>query len=315
MFLQQFIRAGTRERGLSGEQEVQHRAQIVDIAALVHGPPCGLLGADVLRGADDLTLDHRGHPKPSDLHHSGGVEHDIVGRDVTVDHSSFLGLRQSGADALEDVLGFGQAQWPTGGQHLQCAQRSVVRHDEELVVVDLAKVPDLDDVVGVQLDHLLQLAASALQIQRRGEHRGVHQQQLHLLPALVVGGHVDVAHPQAFGHLTQGVAAVDGTEGGVEWERGCRVGCCLFGGRGLLGGDLHRGLGSSITRFVGAPQPLVIHGVAEDRLGVGLGCFLRLFHGSTAESTERGVGRALLSALRTGKHHYLHLHMAWVEMP
>ena len=161
----------TDERRLAGEDFVEHAAQRVDIGAGVDRLAAGLLGRQVLRGADHRGgLGHAvgvgqraGDAEVHHLHRAGLADHDVRGLDVAVDDAVLVAEVQRLAgvgDDLDRALGRHRAL----GVH-DVAQRDpvdVLHHDvgqRPVRGLGLAGVVDRDDGGMVQRGGVLRLAA------------------------------------------------------------------------------------------------------------------------------------------------------------
>ena len=159
-----------------GQQLVEQAAGGVDVGAGVHRLPAGLLGGEVLRGADDggglgdagRRLGHRARDaEVHDLDLAAGGQHHVARLDVAVHDAGAVAVLQGVQDAVHDLQGpLGQQLAPVV-QHL--AQRAAldVLHDDvglDVAAVGrhlLAGVVDRDDVGVVEPGGGLGLASEA----------------------------------------------------------------------------------------------------------------------------------------------------------
>ncbi len=101
------------ERRAAGDELVQHDAERVDVAALVHGQALGLLGGEVRRrahhgtGLGEVVLASNGHgdTEVGDLHVVVGGDEDVAGLHVAVDDAVAVGEPQGGGDVRSDGRG------------------------------------------------------------------------------------------------------------------------------------------------------------------------------------------------------------------
>ena len=104
-------RAVPDERRPAGEELVEQAARGVDVRARVHGLAAGLLGGEVLRGADDRRgLGHRvgvahrpGDAEVHDLDVAARRQHDVAGLDVAVDDPRTVAVVQRREHARGDL--------------------------------------------------------------------------------------------------------------------------------------------------------------------------------------------------------------------
>ena len=90
------------EGGVPGEALVADQAERVDVAGRRGQPALGLLGREVLGGADDLAgagqRDAAGRPgdaEVGDLHAAVGADQDVAGLDVAVHHAGPVRLTEA----------------------------------------------------------------------------------------------------------------------------------------------------------------------------------------------------------------------------
>ena len=185
---------GDRDRGVAderrpaGEQLVEQAAGGVDVAAGVDLLAAGLLGREVLRGADHGGgLGHRGagvghRAGDAEVHHlhvAGAGEHDVGRLDVAVHDALLVAVGQRGEHAVGDLHRALGHQPVAGGEQL--AQRralDVLHHDvghRVAVELVLAGVVDGDDRRVVQRGGGLGLAAEpGLERRVAGQVRAQH---------------------------------------------------------------------------------------------------------------------------------------------
>ncbi len=110
---------GALERSSAGQHHHHDDAQGVDVTALVDRSPVNPLGREVGRAADDPVhlgqlrrhgLGEPRNPEVEDLKRAPGVEHQVRGLDIAMDHPGAVGGRQSRRDlrGQSDGLRLGQ---------------------------------------------------------------------------------------------------------------------------------------------------------------------------------------------------------------
>ena len=138
---------------MAGNHVVRDHAERVDIAARVHGIAGGLLGAHVLRCAQQLahcrfaSVGHASDAEVRDHGAAGGaLEQDISWFDVAVHHAFAVGGRQRPRDLLQHAARLAWRQWSAVCHPLGQRLPVHVRHDVEHVPAHLVDGVNGDDV-------------------------------------------------------------------------------------------------------------------------------------------------------------------------
>ena len=151
---EQGANGGRLERQPAGEGVVGDDAQRVDVAAVIGDLAARLLGAHVVRGAEDLAGAGDGgilrDASDAEVHHEraarGALDHDVVGLHVAVDDALRMRVGESPADVAQDLSELRRRHRPASSDAV--AERLAVdeRHDEEHDVVDVVHGKDRNDV-------------------------------------------------------------------------------------------------------------------------------------------------------------------------
>ncbi|PNE33338.1 hypothetical protein AF335_10520 [Streptomyces eurocidicus] len=198
---------------MSGQQLVEHAPQGVDVGGRAGRPPEGPLRGEVGAGADDLAhpgqggrglVDETGDPEVADLQRAVGVQHQVSGLDVPVDHTLPVGHRQAGRGLRGDGGGTGRVEGPARGQLLGQARAPDELHDQIEAPVPGAEVVDGDHLRVIQPGRRLGLQPESA---RRGLVAVAVQEELHrhLTAQHLVLRLPDFAHAAAAEKLPQPV--------------------------------------------------------------------------------------------------------------
>ena len=207
------------ERGLAGEQLEQHATGRIDVASGIHGLTAGLLGREILGGADHrrglgdrgLAVGHRA--RDAEVHHLDRTiagDHHVGGLDIPVHDPVPVAEVQRRADvghdlhrALAGQRALGLHDVPEGPPvhelHDDVRQRAVVG-------AGLAGVVHGDDGRMVERGGVLCLAAEAfLELRVAGEVGAQHLDR-HLAPESDVAASVNLGHAAITERFAQLVA-------------------------------------------------------------------------------------------------------------
>ena len=199
------LRRGTDERRPAGEQLVRHRADGVDVAAMIDVRiGGGLLRRHVRRRADrDAERGHGaaagrfahrlGHAEVGHQRVAPG-EHHVVGLDVAMHHAVLVRVGERIDHFGDQPHRFVHRQLAFAGQPLAKRLARHVRHDVVEEAVGVAGVEQRQDVRVLQLRGDLDFAEEARRPQRGGEILAQHLDR-HLAMMLEVLGEIDRRHP------------------------------------------------------------------------------------------------------------------------
>jgi hypothetical protein len=121
---------------LAGQHFIGHHAEAVDVAARIHRVAHGLLGAEVIRGADDVAVagigdQHRdllGNAEVGQRQAAVLAQHQVVGLEVAVDDPDRVDRAQAGGRLLEITDRRAGIERPAQ-PHRQVARREILHRD------------------------------------------------------------------------------------------------------------------------------------------------------------------------------------------
>ena len=130
----------------AGQHFIEHHAGGVDVAAVVGVVPLGLLGGDIVDGANGLiggvgAVGKKGNAEIRHLHRAVPENHDVLGLDVPVDDAPAVGVAEALHDLGDKVQGLRPVELPPP-LHILLEGDSVDElHD------DIVHVPPAADIV------------------------------------------------------------------------------------------------------------------------------------------------------------------------
>ena len=191
------------ERHLPGEQLVEQDPGRVEVGRLVDGRAAGLLGGEVLGGADDRArlghLARTGSRDPEVRHLDAAlvVDEDVVRLDVPVDDPVAMGVAERGQHlAHVRHRDRDRARAARDDQLLQRAPLDVL-HDDEVRPLYLSAVVDRDDVRVREARGMRRLATEPLDELRVVRVPLVEHLDRDLATELLILGEPDVGHAAA----------------------------------------------------------------------------------------------------------------------
>ena len=204
----------------SGEHLVEGDAHRVDVGLGHHALALGLLGREIVGGAERLPGLREaqvgyalGDAEVGHLHPAVVGDEHVLGLDIAVDEAAAVGIFEARQYLGADRDGLLYRQGGVAGDELFEALPRYELHDDIVEVAVLAYVVDVDDVGMGEVGGCLGFAAEAChKLLVCGELVAQHFDR-HDATQDVVAGFIDLGHASAAHHADEGVAAIQHATG------------------------------------------------------------------------------------------------------